>query len=116
VGAWWVGFIACGIIIFLAGIPLLFFPRHLPVPKYDPEKRRKKEAKRANKEPKKRPFADSPMMMGGGGGGDGDEEKIDIKGRAASLIFIIPFITGKALFQRTFCLTVIFSKIVSLWF
>ncbi|XP_064619555.1 uncharacterized protein LOC135482995 [Lineus longissimus] len=81
VGAWWVGFLACGIIIFLAGIPLLFFPRQLPIPKDDPEKRRKKEEKKANKKQKKRPFTESPMMMGGGGG----DEKVDLKGLVKAL-------------------------------
>ncbi len=30
VGAWWVGFVLCGFLALLAGLPLMMFPRELP--------------------------------------------------------------------------------------
>ncbi|XP_064638346.1 solute carrier organic anion transporter family member 4C1-like [Lineus longissimus] len=30
IGAWWIGFLAIGVIVILSGVPLLFYPKHLP--------------------------------------------------------------------------------------
>lgn len=30
VGAWWMGFLLCGVLAFFSGVPLLLFPRELP--------------------------------------------------------------------------------------
>ena len=40
VGAWWMGFLLCGVLALFTGLPLLLFPRHLPsVEKVDVEDR-----------------------------------------------------------------------------
>ncbi|XP_064618616.1 solute carrier organic anion transporter family member 4A1-like [Lineus longissimus] len=35
IGAWWIGFLAIGVITILAGLPLLFYPRELPIKDMD---------------------------------------------------------------------------------
>ncbi|XP_064638345.1 solute carrier organic anion transporter family member 2A1-like [Lineus longissimus] len=30
IGAWWIGFLAIGVTVILSGVPLLFYPKHLP--------------------------------------------------------------------------------------